>query len=266
MRKNLIYMSVFKEPEYVKLICLLIKSLAEFGNVNMFTTDILIYTSQDFVDLICQRLKEINFPPHVKLPIFFKIFEKDHIVEIFQVCCMRLQIFNNDFIHNYDKILYLDNDVLINSDVNVLFNQEIDDDKLYGIEDGTIGHFFWGSNFFDFDSGEFSREQKGFSSGILLFKNSESMRQLYEDINNHVWYLINNEQHNILFYDQPIINYNAIKKGKYDNTWLMKYAKNSPLEREDEKIIYHFPGTVGETVLKYDRMEKFYERIKNKLP
>ena len=64
--------------------------------------------------------------------------------------CCKINIFQYENIDIYDKILYLDTDVLINSDVNILFNLEIASNKLYALEEGFIGHELWGGQFFNF--------------------------------------------------------------------------------------------------------------------
>ena len=117
-----------------------------FSNVRNSNTDILIYTTSEFANEICDRVKDY------KLPIFFDIFNETTITCISQLCCFRLQIFNNNFIHNYDKILYIDTDILINSDISKLFSLNIDFDKIYAIEEGCIDHIFYGGNFFNFDA------------------------------------------------------------------------------------------------------------------
>ena len=255
MLKNLIYTSLFKKTEYIDLICLLLKSVHLFSNIENTNTHILIYTTEEFAKQICDMTKDY------KLPIFFDIFDKTTITCIFQLCCFRLQIFNNNFINQYDKILYIDSDVLITNDITKLFNLDIDNDKIYAIEESTINHFFYGSNFFNFD--EIDKNTTAFSSGVMLFKNSPQNRELFETINNHIWSILQNNQSQILFYDQPFITYNCISRKNYDNKLLLKYAENNPSEIDDEKIIYHFPGTVGETINKYKRMDEFLNKRLN---
>lgn len=252
MNRNLIYTSVFKKSEYLDLICLLLKSINLFSNIRNSDTDILIYTTEEFANEICDRVKDY------KLPIFFDIFDKTTITCIFQLCCFRLQIFNNNFINRYNKILYIDTDVLINNDISKLFNLEIDNDKIYAIEESSINHIFYGSNFFNFD--EIDKNTTAFSSGVMLFKNSPQMKELFGKINDHIWNILQTDQRQILFYDQPFITYNCISRKQYDNKLMLKYAENNPSKIDEEKIIYHFPGTVGETVEKYKRMEDFLNK------
>ena len=66
--------------------------------------------------------------------------------------------------------------ILLNSDINVLFNIELSEDKLYALEEGIIGHDLYGSFFFDFT--KYDQYQSAFTSGILLFKNSDIIKLL----------------------------------------------------------------------------------------
>ena len=252
MKRNLIYTSLFIKEEYNDLTELLLKSIHMFSNINRNTTDIVIYTSSKFAQELCKRVGHLN------LPIYFHTFDDGELRCIFQLCCLRLQIFKNGFAHNYGKILYLDTDVLINSDINALFDLELDDDKLYALEEGKIDFFFWGDNFFDFEN--IDKNTTAFSSGVMLFKNTPQIIELFENINDHIWYTLNTDQSRILFYDQPFIVYNAISRGKYNNQLLKGLVENNPGEVSLKTIVCHFPGTVGDVESKANKMKTYMEK------
>jgi len=252
MKRNLIYTSLFIKEEYIDLTELLLKSIHLFGNIDRTTTDIVIYTSEKFAQELCRRVGDLN------LPIYFHTFDDQELKCIFQLCCLRLQIFKNGFAHNYGKILYLDTDVLINSDISQLFNLELDNDKLYALEEGKIDFFFWGDNFFDFDA--IDKNTTAFSSGVMLFRNTPEIIELFENINDHIWYTLNTDQSRILFYDQPFIVYNAISRGKYNNQVLKDYVENNPVAVKLSTIVCHFPGTVGDVESKTNKMKQYLER------
>lgn len=254
--KNLIYTCVFKNPDYINLLYLWIKSLCLYGNVNTNTTDILIITSQEFANIICERLKEFE---SYRIPIFFHTYE--NINCIMQACSSRLQIFNNGFINSYSTILYLDTDILINNDINKIFNLNISHDKIYATKTGYIGHEYWGAGFFDFD--EYDKDLPGLCSGALLFKNSPQIKGLFSRINDHIWFVIHNDQNKLTnCYDQPFINYTAIKENMYDNELLNEYIINDPRDTyERDIVIYHFLGGLGDGETKYGVMVKYMERM-----
>lgn len=256
--KNLIYTCVFMNRDYINLLHLLMKSICLYSNIDRDNTDMLIYATKDIANEICGKLAEFN---DYKIPIFFHTYEEHEIVCIMQACSCRLQIFNNNFIHEYEKILYIDTDILINGDINKLFNLQIDDDKIYATESGYIGHIYWGAHHFDFDV--FDRETKGLCSGVMLFRNSHIIKKLFSEINDHIWYVLNNDQNMVTnVYDQPFINYTAIKQNKYDNQLINQYVVNNPEESySKDVVIYHFLGGLGDGIAKYDKMLKYMERM-----
>ena len=141
MKSNLIYITLFHQQSYIQLLKLLITSIEEKGNVNHDTTDILILTSPLLQPFVEKKMHD------VKLPIQYYLLDFNTLME---ASSARLYIFNYANIQQYKKILYLDTDILINSDLNVLFNLSIDSDKLYVLEEGNIEGHGWGGQFFDF--------------------------------------------------------------------------------------------------------------------
>jgi lipopolysaccharide biosynthesis glycosyltransferase len=234
------------------LLKLLITSISVKASINKETTDILIITSPAFQPLIQKELESFD------LPLNYYILDLHHC--LFEAGCARLNIFNYDKIHNYDKILYLDTDILLNSDVNILFNLELSLDKLYVLEEGYIGHNFWGGEFFDLS--KYDKDTPGFTSGIILFRNSDYIKSLFDSINSHIIeYMKQNNSYPVCL-DQPFIVYNAMSKNMYDNQLMKKYIENNPSIVSSEKIIYHFPGGPGQYNSKYNKMMFFWKKIK----
>jgi lipopolysaccharide biosynthesis glycosyltransferase len=221
--------------------------------MNNETTEILVMTSLLFQPLIQFFLSKY------KLPINYYIL---NLNTLFEAGCARLHVFQWKKIDKYAKILYLDTDILINSDINVLFNLEIVPSKVYALEEGLISNEsnFYGSEFFDFT--KYDKNQTAFTSGILYFYNSVEIKQLFQDITNHIKthiYINKNSIPSCL--DQPFIVYNAIVQNKYDNQLLKEYAENNPLDVNNKKIIYHFPGGPGCYEDKNYKMKVFWEKI-----
>ena len=207
---NLIYICVFYQEDYINLLKLLITSISIKANLYKKTTDILIMTSPLFEPLIKKELKTFS------LPLYYYILD---LHGIYEAACARLNIFKYNNINKYDKILYLDTDILINSNINVLFNLELCSEKLYALKEGKIGHEFWGGKFFDFS--KYDKNLPGFSSGILLFKNSDSMKSLFDTIQIH----IPNGAKSVCL-DQPYIIYHSFINNQYDNQLLKTYVIN----------------------------------------
>jgi len=247
---NLIYMCVFHNQDYIKLLSLLVKSISIRGNVNKETTDILIITSPAFQPIIAKELSEFD--------LSFKYFILD-LHTLMQAGSSKLQIFNYEHINNYEKVLYLDTDVLINSDLNTLFNIDIPGDKLHALGEGVICKVYWGSDFFDFN--KYDRNTVAFSSGVFYFMNSEPMKALFQDTNNHIAAHMNNGGHPPACLEQPFLVYNSLIQNKCDIEMMNPYLENNPKEASPEKIIYHFPGGPGEYWRKIDRMLPFWQKM-----
>jgi hypothetical protein len=244
-------MCVFHQEGYIKLLKLLITSISVKGNINKETTDILIITSPSFQPLIQKELEGFDLPLHYYILDLHTLFEAG---------CARLNIFKYDNIGKYNTLLYLDTDILVNFDVNVLFNLDISTEKIYGFENGFIGHAFWGSMFFDFT--KHNRATSAFTSGILLFRNSDSMKSLFDTIQLHIVDYIYTKKNTIpVCLDQPFIVYSAISQNKYDNQVLNKYIEDNPAATHVEKIIYHFSGGPGSYDSKLSKMTAFWIRM-----
>lgn len=257
IKMNLIYVSLFHNPSYVNLLKLLVTSINTNAHLNKNTTEILILTSPSIQPLIQKELEQFD------LPIFYYILD---FHTLFDAGCARLHIFEYEHISKYDKILYLDTDVMLNSNVNVLFDLDLLSDKLYALEEGTIGEIHWGSQFFDLIKIPYNKNMSAFTSGILLFKNSHSIQDLFNVINLHIKNYIY-IQHNPIpvCLDQPFIVYNAILHNKYDNLLLKTYVENNPSYVSSEKIVYHFPGCPGAYNSKISKMADFWKKMNNKL-
>jgi len=225
------------------------------ADINKDTTKILIMTSPSFQPLIEKELENIN------VLLYYYILD---LHTLFEAGCARLNIFKYENINEYENILYLDTDILLNSNINILFNLDLSLDKIYTLEEGTIGDSHWGGKEF-FDFSKYDINKPAFTSGILLFKNTDYIKLLFDSINLHIIDYIYTKNNPIpLCLDQPFIVYNAIIQNKYDNQILKKYVKNNPFNVSSEKIIYHFPGGVGKFNSKLSKMTFFWEKINNK--
>jgi len=252
---NLIYFCVFNNSEYIKLLNLCLNSIVSNSKLNEETTDIAIFTSSEFEPLILKELSKIPKKMNYLISTF------NEINNIFDTTCYKLLIFNYINIYKYKKILYLDTDILINSDINILFDLDILDDKIYTLEENTIDGLWYGSQFFDFS--KYDKNISAFTTGIMYFRNSSTIKQLFKDILNHIFYCLENDYKFIKYLDQPFVVYNSIVQNKYNNQLLKKYAENNPQEIKKEKIIYHFPGFPGDFISKYYKMKFFLDKIEN---
>jgi len=246
---NCIFICVFHQTQYIDMLFLLLESIFIYGNLDE-TTHILIYTNTEFKNRI---QKSHLYNNHIRFAI------NDTYQCIDSSCKARLDYFHLDDVKQYEKVLYLDTDILIKRDLNKIFDickKEI----LYTLEEGFIDHVsdFWGRRLFGKESDLYT-DKSAFTSGVLLFPNCETIRDLFSIINTHIQTLNDKS----FFHDQPFFVYNAFKYQLYDNKVLKPYVVNLSKDIHSDKTIHHFPGGPGIYGHKIDTMRSFLAQLKD---
>jgi len=251
--KNLIYMAVFHNKDYVDLLKILLSTIKLFSRTDNF--DFLIFTSAEFSQDIQNISKQLNINISIKLFSFSSMHES---------ACARLYIFDYENISSYDTILYIDTDIIVQNDISNIFELAIEN-KVYGLDEGTIEHEYHGGWYFDFST--IDKDTRGMNSGILLFKNSEVIQKIFSDIINHILKI--KEENGTLpsCLDQPFINYHIIKNGLQDTRSLAKnaliycYDPPPPPSEPTSIVLCHFVWPAGNAKHKKDRMIKHMQSI-----
>jgi hypothetical protein len=170
------------------------------------------------------------------------------------------------YIQQYDKILYIDIDIIIQNDISILFDIDIED-KIYALPEGTIEHEYHGGWFFDFKT--IDKNTVGMNSGILYFKNTESSRIIFKDINEHTKKMRDANEKMPVTVDQPFLNYHTIKNGKQDTTLMSQFAliycidPPPPPSVPTTISLCHFVWPIGDANHKKTRMIKHMDHIFN---
>jgi hypothetical protein len=232
------------------MLYLLLESIFNYGNLDD-NTNILIYTSTEFMNTIKQsHLYDEKI-----------IFEtNDTYTNIDLACKARLDIFNLESIKNYNKILYLDTDILVKDNINHIFDYCVND-ILYVLEEGEINHDldFWGNSLFGEEINNY-QDKSAFTSGLLLFNNCDKIKYLFDKIKEDII----NRPYNFSCFDQPYIVYNAFKYNLYNNKILKTFVVNNDYNIHSDKIIHHFPGGPGNYGHKIEKMTIFLNSLKKK--
>lgn len=247
--KNCIFICVFGQQKYIEMFYLLLESIYIYGNIGN-NTDILVYTSSQFKDIIKKsHLYSKN--------IIFEV--NDDYNNVDKACKSRLDLFNLQSVNKYSKILYLDTDILIKDDINKVFNV-CKEDILYVLEEGMIDDKdeYWGNILFGNEVNNYS-DKSAFTSGILLFNNCEKIKDLFNKIKEDII----NRPYNFGCYDQPYVIYNAFKNNLYNNKILKSFVVNNDTNIHSDKVIHHFPGIPGYYVVKLQKMTTFLNTIKD---
>ena len=250
MAGNLIVISVFLKKEYVELAYLLLNSLYKYGELDN-ATDILIYTSSEFVSQMLPKFKSA--------PIF-KI--NDSIQTVVAASAARLDIFDFPEVAKYEKILYLDTDVLVVRPLAPVFDLATKD-RLYALEEGSLDsevpYDYWGKDLFA--PGEVSalEDKTGFSAGVLLFKNTDTIRALFQRIKAHIATTPGTG-----FFEQAHMVYNTIKSGLKENQAMKPHVIINETSTKTTKTILHFAGSPGDHQSKYGKMFGFMRQFESR--
>jgi hypothetical protein len=226
-----------------------------FSNYDTF--DILVMTQEEFLPII----KDLENNLNIKLLTFCI-----PCTTIFQAACARLSIFDYPNIYQYEKLLYLDTDIIIKQDITPIFNLDIDK-LLYAIESGTIQSPSFGVQFFDFTL--IDRNTTAINSGTLLFKHCEPIRLLFSRIKEHIDEYTKGGQAIPYCMDQPFINYHAIKDKLYNNQLLSAHVSlfenifenTDTINNYKTSSICHFSYPIGNFGHKYHRMANFFFKL-----
>lgn len=244
--RNLVYFCAFHNKGYIDLLKILLSCVKIFSKTD--TIDFLVFTSESFRSTIEEISSNLEIP--IKIQIFD--FTTQH-----EAGCARLFIFSYKYIDNYDKILYLDTDIVIQNDISRIFDLPIED-KLYATQEYDIngeGHGAW---FFDFT--KFDPATPAINSGVLLFQNTRKMRKIFNDINIHISDLKKTDSIIPNCMDQSFIVYHFFRNNACDSDLMKKYVYLSehipppfPSTYSDITMI-HFVWPIGNTGHKLNRM------------
>ena len=249
--KNLVYLGVFVNKDYLELLKILFITVKLYSKLD--TIDFLILTCSDFVPAIN------NISVTLGIPLKTMIIDESRMAG---GAFARLYIFEYEHIMSYDKILYLDTDIVVQGDLMNLFNETIED-KIYGLKEGTIEHEIHGGWWFDFST--IDKNTVGINSGILLFKPTETMKSLFTETLNHVDELKNKAMPQCA--DQPFVNYHFIKANKYDIQLIDKHCliycidPPPPPSAPTSVVVCHFVWPIGNAKHKMDRMKPHVTHI-----
>ncbi len=237
---NLVYSCVFFNRNYLNLVDLLLQSYVKFVSQND-PIKYVILTSEAFKKDIEDMFIKYNINGDIMIYDFNSVFESS---------CARVYIFDYPDIMSYDKIMYLDTDVLVTNNLNKIFNLELKD-KLYAVQEGTTADVLWGAQFFNN-----GLNIPAFNAGVLLFPNSEPIRNLITKIRTHI------EDHKKegkpipICLDQPFIVYHAITDNMYDNQSVKDLIHINP-EGNNGQCVSHFAGGPGHYEPKIVKMEQY---------
>lgn len=247
--KNLVYLGVFVNKDYLELLKALVISVKLFSLRALDSVDFLIMTSRNFAADV-QKISE-----DVGVPLNLMFLDTSRLKG---AAFARLYIFEYEHIMSYEKILYLDTDIIVQGDLMNVFEEPLED-NLYAMKEGTIEHEIHGGWWFDFAT--INKNTVGINSGILLFKATEAMKAIFTETIAHIDELRAAKKPMPSCEDQAFINYHFIKSTKYNNTLMEKYGliycidPPPPPSAPTPVVICHFVWPIGNAQHKLGRMK-----------
>lgn len=249
--RNLVYLGVFVNKDYIELLRIFFITVKLYSSLDAI--DFLIITSNDFVPAINKLSNTLG------IPLKTMVLDETRLAG---GAFARLYIFEYEHIMTYDKILYLDTDIVIQGDLMNLFNETIED-KIYGLKEGTIEHEIHGGWWFDFST--IDKNTIGINSGILMFKPTETMKTIFKETLDHVDELKNKTMPQCA--DQPFVNYHFVKANKYDIQLIDKHCliycidPPPPPSAPTSVVVCHFVWPIGNALHKMGRMKPHVTHI-----
>jgi hypothetical protein len=256
MKKNLVYYSIGVLDEYAEMVKL---SLELMDKTNPDYQDVVILTDKDYYDRNFANYKR----PKTHVFLLPKIVNSD------QSCFNRLKIFEYSTINEYDNIMYLDADTMVNVNLNEFFEKCEEDGKFYVVvEDYNIENHkriqFSLGTYKDEDLNYFEKNKiYTFNSGTFMFKSSLLMKKHFDNVLN----IIENYDGDY-FTDQSFLNYyfnsynltkNSTINKDIDYLYIVESNYNELLDYSNK--ILHVITESNSTVSKLDRMKELHRRI-----
>tara|TARA_Y100000389_G_scaffold205142_1_gene264017 strand:- start:9181 stop:10191 length:1011 start_codon:yes stop_codon:yes gene_type:complete len=244
---NLVYSCVFHQENYIQLISVLLKSYRLYGNEKT-NVKYLVITSKYFKEDIQNIFDELD--------IFGELWLMENNT-IFESAYSRLKIFKYPDINKYETILYLDCDILITNDIQNIFSLTLSD-KLYVLQENfhRTNHCY----FFNDDELNNLPPDSTFTSGIILFKNTVTIKNFFNEILKHINIHLKNNEKIPFCLEQPFIIYHSIIKNMYDNKLLIGTVVNNP-DKLNGETICHFPTSPGHYKSKIYLMYNFIVNV-----
>lgn len=226
--KNLLYYSVYFDLGYVDLLVLSLETI--LNNTKKLNFDILIITDEPTLNLI----KKSKIWGKIKIKTLITPTPNDGV----EASKNKLKLFQYEHIKDYQKVLFLDCDVVAIKDVNQIFKEELKPDYLYTARNLNINEEFFTTIHHGFEClpQEFVKEmrtagQMPFNAGQFLFLNSERMAGHFENIN---WFM--NHWPLEYFFEQVFMCYYFAKAYMIEKDFLQKHV--SIVSTQSKTLLY----------------------------
>lgn len=242
---NLVYYTLGYSGSYLDVIGLSIASLRRSG-----------YTGH--IAVLCDEMFLAQCKATLGPDILYKTFPNSTTPE--QASMNKLRIFDLPDIDSYDRVLFLDSDILVHMDTAPLFQSIVTPGTLYVYTETTKQEdhqaLYWGLQSYSPEDLVHFRETNVhvFNAGCFAFVREDGMKRHFLAVLRMI------DQHTgPFFYEQSFLNVYFNRTGATDRTLLTSanYVLNPDRSRAYPGHLVHFSGDPGSGPTKYQRMAAY---------
>jgi len=249
---NLVYTLVnFNTRDYLEMFKVFLKSLVLFSKPDF---DLLIITDNATKKDI-EKLTDLKILKNV----FYLTVPTDK--DLYHALLRKCDIVGFQDFDKYDKIMYLDCDIIVQNDINKLFKLvKAKPNKLYAPEEGSLNGKYWTLN--SYKKNDFKKLNElgihSFNSGTMIFKPSKEMKKHFENVKKMA--LEYKGAHH--FYDQSFLNYYFNIRNLSSTDYITDHVVLFPDTAKfyPYKTILHVAG-IGRYKEKAKIMKKYLDQI-----
>ena len=252
----LIYITAYSSKSVLNQLSLCVRSLRSFAN---FDGKIIVMSNEDSTSIrdICSMEGDDNIDVDLMYP-------KDFVGYV----CSKFSILGKEIYSGYQPVMYLDPDIIFNSDVNKMLQEAtLTEDICAPLEDfhRVQTHVPVGAGLIQLDSLVPSPYAAGFNGGTIIFSNTDNTK-VKEFLDNarrsitNIGYCFGREFNK--WADQEVINYLSVKSFNVNTNCISKYARyidHDPSINEKLTGFVHFWGHNSER--KSELMKIYFDKI-----
>ncbi len=241
---TLVYYTVGYSPTYIDVLALSIQSLRTSG----YMGDIAVLCDESFLP----RCKEL-----LPSDILFHTFLDSTSPE--SASMNKLRIFELPGIEMYEKVLFLDSDILVHTNVNALFRRIVSPGKLYVYTETTKHsdhkNIIWSLCSYDDLELEIFRlcSIHVFNAGCFAFVRNDTMKEHFSAIQDMI-----SKHEGPFFYEQSFMNVYFNRNRQTDRSL---FTEDNYMFPKDKKAypgyLLHFAGDPGSGKTKLQRMTEY---------
>ena len=254
---NLVYFVIGSDPQYSQLLEYCVTTIRCYPENDAY--DILVMCDAEYAKYIEHLPVKIHITPANSTPM--------------QASTRKTEIFKVPDIQKYDKILYLDADIVVTGGLAGIFERVTDTEKLYVKSDnGSHTEIYWYRADTPYDTETLTRFKEHniltFNCGQFAFKNSPSMKSHFESVCSTIDQVFDPNVH---FYEQSFMNdyfcrNELILYDISDQCEIFGADRETP--QTSNAIVNHFANASIHWTRKLEHMKKFHMNTitKRKIP